>query len=322
MSRFWSSAMNVFSELRQNWDNGMWWRERVRDRINSPVQTTVRPQKEGVNFVERDWDTLVLLDACRNDLFQEVVDKSKFDNLTTVISPGSFTREWLSETFDGEHGDIVYVTGNPMVSDQKSDSFHSLIEAWREGWDPEKKIVRPNAVTDAAIQARENYPKKRIIVHYMQPHAPFIDHPELNFWAEPEKLGLERSPQRSNVENHIDDVWDALAFGLVEKDDVWEGYRYTLEQVLDEVDILLDNFDDRIVVTSDHGNLLGERGWPIPVRVYGHPANQRMSDLIQVPWAIVEGDRRKIESGSPESESEASEREVWDQLSKLGYVDN
>lgn len=114
---------SIVSELKDNWRDKLWWRGRIRDRINTPVQTALRPRENAVNFVDQDWDTLIILDACRNNLFHEVVDKSKFDEITTVRSPGSFTREWISETFDDKHGDIVYVTGNPIVSNQNPTGF-------------------------------------------------------------------------------------------------------------------------------------------------------------------------------------------------------
>lgn len=318
-----SPIMASLEELKTHWKSRLWWRERIRDRINAPIQQRLRPRDNAINIVEEEWDTLIVLDACRADLFDEVVDPATFDETTTVTSPGSFTREWLTHTFDDNHGDIVYVTGNPMVSDQKPDCFHSIVEAWRTGWDPKEKIVRPEAVTEAAIQARDDFPHKRLIVHYMQPHAPFIDHPDLNFWADLDDIesDLDEGTPRTETDDRIDDVWDALAVGLVDVDEVWEGYVDTLQTVIEEVDVLLDSFTDRIVVTSDHGNLVGERGWPIPVAVYGHPANQRLSNLIRVPWAVVEGDRRKIVAGDVRSESDASEREVWDQLAYLGYAE-
>jgi hypothetical protein len=54
-----------------------------------------------------------------------------------------------------------------MVSNVVPGAFHSLVEAWRDGWDPTTGIIRPDAVTAAALEARETFPEKRIIVHYM-----------------------------------------------------------------------------------------------------------------------------------------------------------
>lgn len=54
-------------------------------------------------------------------------------------------------------------------------------------------------------------------------------------------------------------MWDALAKGLIDADAVWDGYAHNLDEVMPEVERLLDAFDDRVVVTSDHGNSFSER---------------------------------------------------------------
>jgi hypothetical protein len=65
--------------------------------------------------------------------------------------------------------------------------------------------------------------------------------------------------------------------------------------------------------------MIGERSWPIPVRQYGHPDSMRNKNLIQVPWLVIDGQRRDIieeETNSPKcfDTEKASER-----LSALGY---
>ena len=47
-----------------------------------------------------DWDLLVVLDACRADLWAEVVGTdSELPVGTTRTSPGSTSTEWLAATF-------------------------------------------------------------------------------------------------------------------------------------------------------------------------------------------------------------------------------
>lgn len=310
-------------ELRRNWRQLTWWRERIDDRINTPVQQIVRRRSSALNVLDERWDTLIVLDACRADLFRRRVDTTRFDETSIVRSPASETREWLMHTFDGEHGDVVYVAGNPMVSNVMPGSFHSLVEAWREGWDSSTGLICPEAVTASAIDAHESFPNKRLVVHYMQPHAPFVDHPELNYSTNFDDLGLEIVDDHPH--NHEDtkcaNVWDALEKGLVERGDVWDGYGQTLDRVMDEVETLLETFDDRIVVTSDHGNALGERAWPVPIRTYGHPGNKRLSELIQVPWVVREGERRDIKRGDVDSDTEVSHEHVEKRLAHLGYAE-
>lgn len=316
-----SSALSyAVTELADHYNDRRWWRDRVHQRVNGPVQREIRPRADGIDVLGAEWDTLVVLDACRADLFDDVVGDFNlgFDERMTVTSRASATPEWLAHTFGASHGDIVYVAGNPMVTRHRPNAFHQLVEVWRDAYDEETSIVDPGAVTKAALDAREANPHKRLVIHYMQPHYPFVDRPDLNYAEyhfEDIGLGSARDGRSAN------DIWDALRQGLVASDVVWEGYAHTLSVALAEVEQLLDTFDDRVVVTSDHGNALGERTWPVPIRAFGHPQNQRLDPLIHVPWAVRYGKRRRVTDDGVSSASEAAGEEVRSRLSNLGYVD-
>jgi hypothetical protein len=79
--------------------------------------------------------------------------------------------------------------------------------------------------------------------------------------------------------------------------------------------------DGRTVITSDHGNLVGERAWPVPVRLYGHPEGIRHPALVKVPWAVIEGDGRRavVDEGVHAVTGEADEV-VEQRLRDLGYA--
>jgi hypothetical protein len=66
------------------------------------------------------------------------------------------------------------------------------------------------------------------------------------------------------------------------------------------------------VLTADHGNALGERAIPFPIRVYVHPNNLRMPVLTDVPWFVLPYTERKSIVAGDESVIE-------DRLSALGY---
>ena len=77
---------------------------------------------------------------------------------------------------------------------------------------------------------------------------------------------------------YLEFIWRKLGNnGLV------DGYIFNLNQVLYEVSGLIEYLSGRIIITSDHGELLGED------RLYGHghplPARK---ELIEVPWIILE----------------------------------
>jgi len=179
-----------------------------------------------------------------------------------------------------------------------------------------------------AIEAHEEHPDKRIVVHYMQPHHPFIGFPELQYhgwqiddfddWADhKEETGLSEEQRMA----HPQTPWEALYMGEATADAIWDAYAQNLDLVLDAVDELLAATTGRTVLTSDHGNMFGERTWPIPMRVYGHPTGVRNRELVDVPWAVVDdGNRRDVTDGSVRSVSESANEVVEDRLNDLGYI--
>lgn len=56
----------------------------------------MQKQKNLIN--ERDWDCLVILDACRYDYFEKVYEDYLSGDLRKVLSSGSCTEEWLNKT--------------------------------------------------------------------------------------------------------------------------------------------------------------------------------------------------------------------------------
>jgi len=83
-----------------------------------------------------------------------------------------------------------------------------------------------------------------------------------------------------------------------------------------------DKITGRIVVTSDHGNMIGERAAPIPIREWGHPPKLYTEDLITVPWLVIDGQqRREVAVESPEvSRDSIKDSIINDRLENLGYV--
>jgi hypothetical protein len=306
-------------EISENYDRSNWWRNRITDRIIAPTQQRFGSRSGAVSVMEEDWDNLFVLDACRLDLFKDTVATNQFDEYRAEVSLGSRTDEWTFENFYGESfGDTVYVTGSPVTSKVLSDEFHDLIEVWKQGFDEEKGAILPSAVAQAGREARQQYPEKRIIVHFMQPHIPFVHSPEMNFreWWTPynDFEETDADPPRT--------VWGALGMGLVEYDDVWEAYQENLKYSFEEAMDLVDNLSGRTVITSDHGNMMGERTWPIPIKVYAHPRGLRAPPLVEVPWAVLDDDDRPeiVDDGVASISAEESD-DMKRKLAALGYHD-
>ncbi|QLC34014.1 hypothetical protein EFA46_007285 [Halarchaeum sp. CBA1220] len=257
---------------------------------------------------ERDWDVLVVLDACRSDLMAAVADD--YDWLThedDVDSAGATSSEWLTETFGrlptDALADVGYVTGNPYSDDYVDhDGFAFVDEVWRYGWDDDLGTVPARPITDRAIAAGRERDAERLVVHYMQPHFPSVPR------GDGDGVSLEQFGDVSLS------VWEELRFGWRDPDDVWADYVANLRYVLEEVALLVENLDaERVAVTADHGNALGER------HLYGHVGGVSTPELRAVPWCVT--DARDTGSHEPASydDGTASDGGVVSRLEALGY---
>ncbi|AFO57944.1 MULTISPECIES: hypothetical protein [unclassified Natrinema] len=286
---------------------------------------------------EREWDVCCVLDGCRLDLMREAAAAGhetlpSHDAVGSLWSVGSQSAEWMDRTFAPEHREemarTAYVTGNPFSSQScehilvtsddvlplTADDFGVFHEAWRDGWvDDDISTIPPEPLTDAAIaiwRHRRQLDIDRIVVHYMQPHAPFRSQPgwffgsaDIEHWgqftdgdddddvdlealdpAEREALeALADAEDDADETDSMNDPWLRLRDGDLSYEAVWAAYRDNLEWVLDDLTRLLANCDGRVAMTSDHGNAIGEFG------VWSHPPGTPVPALRRVPWAVREG---------------------------------
>lgn len=272
---------------------------------------------DGVDVFEEDWDNLLVLDACRYDMFEANADLP--GTLETRRSRGSTTVEFLQGNLDGRQLlDTVYVTANPQLYRHANEidvEFHDVIDVWiDEGWDDEYGTVLPETTTQAVRDAAERYPNKRLVAHYIQPHYPFLtDETEFDKgYLEDDEVGE-------------GDFWHRQLVGDLDvpRRKIWEVYVENLRRVLPYVADLLSELDGKSVVTADHGNMVGERARPVPIREWGHPRGMYTDQLVEVPWLIRECDARReivAEENATEGEAVADEI-VTERLEHLGYTD-
>lgn len=269
--------------------------------------------RRGIPIFDREWDVLLVLDGCRADLMRGVLDgrdgEYEWDTHDSVASTSSV---WLDRTFGDDRASTVgYVTGNPF-SDSKVDGSNVgyLDEVWRYGWDDEVGTIRPRPLTDRAVDTwrrRDEHGIDRLIVHYMQPHYPFLGH----------RLGDGVDPTRIGGENGTRSAWDRLRDGERTIEEVWDAYRSNLEHVLDDVDLFRSVVDaERVVLSADHGNAIGEFG------VYGHPARMPLGCLREVPWigTTATATRAYTPSFDRPSDPVGVDSTVTDRLRSLGYA--
>ncbi len=235
-------------------------------------------------ITDRPWDTLIILDACRLDAF-----RTAWPGCSSIISPGSCTLDWVEANFvrnpsAPELADVTIVTANPYSSKEFFETkgwtypLGACISPWRTGWDMELDTVLPETVVEETIRAQKG-DSDRFIVHFLQPHAPFIGEPSL-------PLPFGRDPELPMGYGVGDATWRAIKSGAVSIESAKAAYRGNLQLVLHHVRRLLGILEGRIVITSDHGELFGEYG------LFGHPERVFVPPLVNVPWLELDSDPR------------------------------
>lgn len=264
---------------------------------------------------QKDWDYLIVLDACRYDYFKENcdfegdlyrVDSPAFDRKKDDIAP---TSSWYINIFEDVDEDIYHVSSHPRVNSKTPvegfkgwEHFGKVYDLWDTEWDEKFGTVLPEHVTEKSRGVIDEYPEKKFIIHYMQPHTPYLslDPPATKKKREPEsRTSFWRKLRNKTVSTARKCIGDKVAvdlmglFGLpplspmddalrkVGPEGVKKAYRDNLLRVLDSVETLVSELSGKIVLTSDHGELLGENGR------FGHDFEGQKT-LVEVPWFVIE----------------------------------
>ena len=271
----------------------------------------------GTNVFERDWDLLIVLDACRVDALREVADEYSFiGEVQDYRSVGSTSSTWIANTFTTEHREIInqttYISANiwsrkvlegrefpPQWNDhiplsapnwdtvEASELYH-LDKAWQYAEHSGSGGYPARPVTDRTIELCRTDQSPRTIVHYMQPHSPYVA-----------------------TEEPIHEKW---INGEVSREVAWEGYLDNLRYVLDDVELLLENVDaDRVAITADHGEAFGEWGF------YGHTIGSPVPAIRAVPWAETSATDTGSHEPVERTPVSLSDDGLTDRLADLGY---
>jgi hypothetical protein len=287
-----------------------------------------RTHGPAVDVMEQDWDLLIILDACRYDIFAETVDID--GELSSIISKGSHSEEFCAAHFaNRKHHDTVYVTANGYGARIGSESFHNLIFTDEDDSVPDVEVKHstitglvPSTVVGAAVDANINYPNKRMIVHFMQPHMPYLGSraDELRRRVEDEGLVVRsRDPEKigkydTDEANVVSGLDGAFREGYITESELREIYVENLEIVLEHVEELMNEVDGKVVITSDHGEHLGENG------LAGHFKYKYTEELRIVPWLVVDnGPRPTITEEEPVTSATVSQDAIEERLQNLGY---
>lgn len=255
-----------------------------------------------LEVMSEEWDTLLILDACRYDYFRRISELP--GDLESRYSPASMSHGFINESFIGDQfHDTVYVTANPFAPKIPGETFYDVIGLVDEYWENETGTVPPETMRKKTAEAHSEYPNKRIISHFMQPHHPFLS----DFGRK-----LSRNLYWAGNQYHPS--------SNVRVSDIRQAYSENLKLVLSEIEGLIDDIDGKIVITADHGELLGERLRPIPIRGFEHPESIYTEELLKVPWLTIENGERDTVSETPAPTANIASEAAKSRLEKLGYI--
>ncbi|WP_148290927.1 alkaline phosphatase family protein [Halorhabdus tiamatea] len=294
----------------------------------------------GINIMQKDWDNLIILDACRYDIFKKHNIFS--GELSRVVSPGGHSKEFYEKGFpNSPYHDSVMVTANPYTSVVAQDYFHDIVTTYTgeriiesnsrvESVSNNGKVieaghvnnVHPKRVNEISIDQYEKNPNKRLIIHYLQPHDPYFGTKAKELRNKFRKQGFEFSywTDHSSIEddkNVVNGLMTLATRGYISDDVLKEVYEENLKFVLEYVADIVDELSGKTVITSDHGELLGEK---VAGKQFFHYEGIYSSELRHVPWLSIEGDkRRQITKEGPQSHDKIDDKAVDEHLQMLGY---
>ncbi|ACV47334.1 MULTISPECIES: hypothetical protein [Halomicrobium] len=302
-------------------------KELIREVFNSFWFGATSRWPVGTNIYEHEWDVLVILDACRVDALKSIENEYSWLNGTDEIwSVGSSSHEWMANTFRKEYLKDIrgtgLITSNPFASrvfDDRNHPPHDYttlfdIASWNtverqdfgstewcfgHSHEFEDSFSPPPAehMTERGVIAGREQNLERLIIHYFQPHRPYIHN-------------AVKDGTLSDINKY---PYDSCRSGVITRSELWDRYLDNLRYVLDNVGVLLQNIDaEKVVISADHGELLGELG------EFGHPEGVPHPKLKKVPWVTTTGkDNKTI---TPKNNIQINNRPVEEQLENLGYL--
>lgn len=274
-----------------------------------------------------NWRNLIILDACRYDSFEKIYDQYLDGKLEKRKSRGTNTPEWLHKSFTKKLKKVTYLSANPFINSQgidlqkttggyykykwkPTDYFKKIVDVWNTHWNEELGTVHPRGMNNAIRKYLQK--KERNIIHYMQPHGPFINY-KIGYGdcKNIRRVNREKEGIAEKVKRKIHDRSLPLVFLFFKKIPLKqklkikklsgveltpfqkfyaEGritelkgyYKNNLKTVLEYLSKILDNLNGKTVITSDHGEAFGENG------LLEHPYHvPHTPTLSEVPWFLV-----------------------------------
>jgi hypothetical protein len=274
-----------------------------------------------------DWDNLIILDACRYETFKKMgINDGK---TMRVVSPASSSGPFIEQSYCGRDlHDTIYVTGNGHAHKISNTTFFNLIKTYKKDKLSQLYESRtPEKVAHIAKDTHKQFPNKRLIIHFMQPHIPYIGRKAEQLYKKLKKRDIKLKSQEFLRDNgSSEENYDAIDFtgaakqGYISDNELRRLYKENLSIVLSSVNKLVDALNGKSIITADHGELLGERPWLSIKKRYGHP-HIVTPKLRLIPWHIINAEqRRNIVSEPPIGVDFVKPEVTRHQLEALGYI--
>lgn len=245
------------------------------------------------------WDYLVVLDACRYDVFAEVAEERYGVRPLKLDTRCHCTSWWYRKYWKRQKNDAHLISANPVP-------FHEHM-----GWNVYKRFKTAVWADFASVQANvaagtflERFradggnvfdpvialkifaaiklPSERYVIHLMPPHLPFLGLRGRKLF---EYLELDLTEDR-HIYKAIQDYgraghWDTLR----------KCYKENIEYALDALERYAHLFrDGRLVITADHAELIGDPSFDED-GIYRHAKYVNVPDLWMtlrtVPWLEI-----------------------------------
>ncbi|QGA80157.1 hypothetical protein [Candidatus Nanohalobium constans] len=276
-------------------------------------------------FLEEDWDYAIILDCARYDVFQEVYTDYFSGNLEKRNSNASATPEWVEKNLNRRQN-INWFSTNPFINGRniKLNEFDyipekyetnpsryiaNVVDIWDSSWNSKMGTVTPEAVNKEFKDKKEDISDRRTVIHYMQPHKPFIGYGSSRMEnMKKQSIGKIESESRqilpdsvserlSSLIERLERSETAMKIGLMmslspmnfvkaflgdSEETMKILHEENMRKALECVQELATDLDGKVVITSDHGEAFGEQG------VWGHHIETHIPPLIEVPWLEVE----------------------------------
>lgn len=224
-----------------------------------------------INQIERikdkKWDNLIILDACRFDYFKEVLKENYLDinmrgKLIKANSHSKHTGEWYKNNWSKKNKDVILISQHPRAWKEKLDkNFFKTYPLWkRDDW------IILDIYLEKMKKVMNQYNNKKILVHLTPPHLPYRDNEGKEFLNKIYKVGGGPKVYQKVREYGNKNGWNKLIY----------YYKKNILKCIKLIDKYINDLTGKIVITADHGELIGED------RFYGH--NRSHPKIFRVPW--------------------------------------